>query len=330
MNLITKKDAENLQKYFGDFGGMIIPDAFTLELNSLVEDARAVLPGEEFNQLYRNITGKLPQPEVRTKTAANGMDVSIIRSQAKYYIAAGHITLALCRGVKKASIGCEDNNDVLRFTAHVCSELGLELHVYLSMAQSSDEALKADLTDQGCFVDDTSCVKLYNRPYMYAYQKFIGDRANSAFIAESTEVGCYPFPALSGLFAGQFGQKLRALIPSPSAVAVTIKSGSAAVAAFRAYKDAACRLITVEQPVCQQFYVDSYGSATLSVRPAASSEYNHNIAPELCNMWRMAEVVRLGAENYHMSENATERALYLIENRLPAIESLLLVEGENE
>ena len=111
-------------------------------------------------------------------------------------------------------------------------------------------------------------------------------------------------------------------------VAATIKNGNAAIAVFRAYPGA--RKITVEEPVSQQFYVDSYGGSTLSLRQAASAEHNRTVCAELVDMWRMAKVIRLGAENFSQAGSATERALNLIEKRVPEIETLLFMEGEDE
>ena len=315
----TQKDAECIVPYFGDFGGLILPDAFSVEIHTLAEDAARILPTDEFNDCFASIVGRLPEPEIRKEGGA-----SVVRSQAKYYIAAGHIALAACRGIVKLAISSLDDG-VLRFAAAVCRDLGKNLYVALSAQQSADETLKQDLKDLGCEVDDASCAKLYDHPHMYSFQRFIGDRANTAFIADGANLGCYPFPALSGLFASRFGYAVREKLgETPAVVAATMRSGSAAVAAFRAFRDAGCRFVTVEEPICQQMYVDGYGSAILSVRPAGSSKYNHTIAAELCNMWRMAEVVRLGTENYSHAATATERALHLIAERLPEHGALLL------
>lgn len=330
MYAITDKEVQSISPYFGDFGGMILPDAFSIELHTLADDAKRILPTEDFQSLFETLLSRIPFSELRTKQTSDDGTVTLVKSQAKYYIVAGHIALAKCRGIAKLSLASE-NDGVLRFAAEISNDMGFQLSVFLSSRQATDETLVKDLTDFGASVDAISCVNLFDRPHMYAFQKFVGDREGTAFLADGAEVGCYPFPALSGLFASRFGMELRSRLPRrPDAVAATIQNGNGAVAAFRAFKDDACQFITVEEPVCQQFYVDSYGGATLSVRTAASGKHNNNLAGELCNLWRMAKVIRLGAENYTKTEQPTDRALMLIKERLGSYQSLLLVEGENE
>lgn len=330
MRAFHVNDAERIVPYFGDFGGMILPDAFSIELQDLIDDAKRLIPTTEFSTTFQRLAAMLPVPVLERRTLAGRNAAVVVKSQARYYIAAGHLALAACRKIGQASIG-SSSDELLIYAAKASGELGIRLSVYLDRRQSGDGALKKALVEEGAVVDDTSCAKLYDRPYMYAFQQFIGNRAGSAFIADGAELGCYPFPALSGLFAEKFGETVRELLDqTPDTVAATIQNGNAALAAFRAFRDVDCRRITVEEPACQQFYADSYGSAMLSVRRAAGTGYNDNIAAELCNMWRMAEVVRLGAENYTRAADATERALLLIGRKLPACALLLLLEGEDE
>ena len=322
-----------LPMYFGDFGGIFVPDAFTPDFFDFARFAGACLPGAEFSACLRSMVAGLPP--VRTEKATiNALHVEIARSQALFYMVAGHLALAKLRGSTFHYLGAEQG-EIALFAARLCRENGMHCHITLSSALSQDTQLKETLSALGAEWDGETCEKLYDRPQAYAFQRYLGDRAGSGFIPVGANLGAYPYPALSGYFGGLWGARLRAALSElPDTVAATMLHGNAAVAAFRAFPDL-CRA-TVERPVCQQYHGEFCGCSLLMARTADSRKYAATLAPELTNLWRMAQVVRLGAEDYcevpapDGIRAETARAADIISRRLPEARRVLIVEGENE
>lgn len=321
-----------LPMYFGDFGGILVPDAFTPDFFSFAEKAAAAVSSSCFRSCMEEMLKKLPAMKLTTVTL-RGRTVQCVRSQALHYMVAGHLALAKILGSQYHYMGMNDGA-LAMFAAEICRDNDLHCHITLSRELSDDEMLRRALKELGAEVDDTTCGKLYNRPQAYAFQRYLGDRANSGFIPVGANLGAYPYPALSGYFAGLWGDALRKLAAMPDTVAVTMLHGNAAVGAFRAYPD--CRRVTVEQPVCQQYHGEFCGCSLLMTRTAAPREFSITLAPELTEQWRMAKVIRLGAEDYceaapeaGLSSEAV-RAVELMARRLPEAKYILLVEGENE
>lgn len=336
MSRVFEQDASSIQPYFGDFGGMLIPDSFMPDLLAFAEDARQIVVTDAFETWRRKALEGVAAPVLAHAGEQEGVMLYLAPSRARYYVAAGHLALARVRGTAVVNIGAK-SAALARFAAAACSKLGLHGHITLSRSLSSDEALKEELKSYGCALDDTTCVKLYNRPEAYAFQRYIGNRPGSSFIPFGAEVGAYPFPALSGLFGELFGRDLIEQLPSmPDGVAVTMQSGTAAVSVFRALENVGCARITVEEPVCQEFHGEYCGCVTLSVRFSRPTEYHTVICPQLADMWRVAGVRRLGCDNYYQAKAeggvsaAARRAAHLVRARLPEIRSLLIVEGEHE
>lgn len=336
LSRITERDASGIQPYFGDFGGMLIPDSFMPDLLAFAGDAKRIVTSDAFETYRRAALEEAPRLASVQAAAREGIAVYAVPSLARYYIAAGHLALAKARETGIVNVGAE-SEALARFAASACRRLGLSCHMTLSRELSEDVALKDALVKCGCEIDDTTCAKLYNRPEAYAFQRYIGNRLGSGFIPFGAEVGAYPFPALSGLFGELFGRELVETLPQlPDGVAVTMQNGTAAVAVFRALESADCARITVEEPVCQEFHGEYCGCATLTVRLSRPTEYHTTICPQLADMWRLAKAVRLGCDSYYTAEAedglsaAACRAAHLVRERMPELGSLLIVEGEDE
>ena len=321
-----------LPMHFGDFGGILVPDAFTPDFFSFAARADRVVRSEEFKACMAVMLEKVPAMEVVT-AEVNGKTVQSVRSQALYYMVAGHLALETLLESRYHYTGMTDEK-LACFAAEICREHGMHCLITLDRRLSEDAALKERLAALGAEIDDATCAKLYDRPQAYAFQRYLGDREHSGFIPVGTSLGAYPYPALGGYFGSMWGEKLRTAVKKPDLVAATMLHGNAAVAAFRAFPD--CRLATVEQPICQQYHGEFCGCSLLMVRTAKPREYSVTIAPELADMWRMAKVVRLGTEDYceaspeaGLSASAV-RAVDIISRRLPEAEHILVVEGEDE
>ena len=329
-NELTRPD---LPVYFGEFGGILIPDAFTPDVLHFAEEAEALVQTEAFSEAFSKALSFAPAEEIRKETLY-GRTFYIVPSRALYYMTAGHIALASLRGTAFNQIGTTDAK-IAKFAADACEALGIGLSATLGTALSDDEDLGRYLAEKGVSVDRETCGKLYDRPQAYAFQKYLGNRAESSFIPVGQALGPYPFTALTGLFGGQWGKALRAAMPEvPEAAAATMLQGNAALSVFRAFPE--CRKITVERPVPQEYHGEFCGASLLMVRPSADHKYAVPLAPEVTDGWRMAEIVRLGAGDYSEAEGTdgissdTVRAAALIAKRLPELSSVLLVEGQNE
>lgn len=322
-----------LPQYFGDFGGILVPDAFTPDIFTMATEAEIVLNSKEFMPCFKAILTEIPSMKIR-HVERDGRHIQIVCSQALYYMVAGHLALSKLRKCKFNFIGCEDA-DIALFAAKVCQKAEMHCHITLGKTLSNNKKLKEELQSWGVELDDSTCAKLYDRPQAYAFQKYLGNRSDSCFIPVGANLGCYPYPALSGFFGGIWGEKLKdAVEAAPDVVVATMLHGNSAVAAFRAF-GTSC-LATVEQPICQQYHGEFCGCSMLMVRTAAYREFSVTLAPELTDMWRMARVLRLGAEDYCRGSEcdglsvATNRAIEIVSRRLPETRSLLIVEGENE
>lgn len=333
--MFNKMQKVDLQKYFGDFGGMLIPDSFIPDLYKLAEEAKEMIKGEEFRRYYRILTESLP-PMIFIKDKTDELQVTRVPSQALYYIVSGYIAFARAKGSQYNYVGV-DTKEMAAFVAESCQKLNLGCSIILEKSLANETQLIQKLRKCGAEIDGETCARLYNRPQAYAFQKYLGNRQESSFIPVGTHLGPYPFPALGEIFAGEFGRKVRDHMGEvPDVVAATMLHGNAAVAAFAGYRGTSCRLVTVEGPMCQEYNGEFCGCSLLMARPAEPSEYAVTLCPQISNMWRMAEAIRLGTESYIEGEAAktmtaaSARAIRLINLRIPEAKRILIVEGENE
>lgn len=333
----TEEKALEIPMYFGDFGGILVPDSFTSDLFILAEDAKRIVQTDAFEAVFADILKDLPEIDIIGPVEREGTTLYTVRSHARFYVVAGHLALAKIKESRRVNIGAE-YADIALFAARACDNLGLGCKIALSRDLSEDVALKDSLKQLGCELDDTSCSKHYNQPQPFAFQNYLGSRRDNSFIPCTTDLGPYPFPALSGLFAGLFGNAVREQLDDlQDAVAVTMRHGTAAVAAFRAFSDTPCKLVTIEESICQEYHGEYCGCDTLFVRTAKPAEFSVTLSPEIVNLWRLAKVARIGADNHYEAEEKEEytstevlRTVHLLNQQMPEIKSLLVVEGENE
>ena len=334
MQISNDLSRPNLDRYFGEFGGILVPDAFTPEILNFAKEAEIIIPGKQFKECFETIVNDIDDPEVRIINDGN-IKFYIVNSQAFYWMTAGHIALACARGSKYNHIGIE-NADIARFVARQFKKFGMTCTITLSAELSANKNLIYELEKIGASVDSTTCVKLYNRPQAYAFQKYLGNRTESSFIPVGTNLGPYPFPALSGLFGGQWGKKIESIIGKDNIemVCATMLHGNAADAILRGFSGK--KFATIEKPICQEYTGEFCGCLLLMVRTAAYNEYSITICPKVADMWRKAESMRLGAADYREFDAAagisatTTRAINLIKSNVPDVKSVLVVEGENE
>ncbi len=289
-----------LNEYYGDFGGIFVPDSFTPDIDTLVKRSYVSLASKSFNDNFEKIIATLGASaiDLQRVTLANGKKIVHTSSKAELWNIAGQVALGLEHGAKLLAAGTGTPSLAMAF-AKACHSMNIKGLLFLNRELSGDKELITCLEKLDCDVDCKICSELFNVPNMYAFQKFMENRQDRYFVPIEANVGPFPFPSLTGYFAGLYGEKLLSILPSvPECCVVSITSGTNAVGVFTALASSGCKLVTVEEPVAQENHCVYCGDFTLMTRMADSKAESEAICPELVNWWRMGKVIRLGCDHF--------------------------------
>ena len=292
------------QRWFGDFGGgFCLDDITNYDQEQVARRLAGYLSQEEFLPLFQSMLELIlpdgPQPPARF-SLPEGRILYRVDNLSWYYNLAGQLALAKLDGKQILCTGTRVDSQC-RLLAHTARTLGMELHLILSRSQAQNETLVAELTQLGCVLDRETCVKWPDSPYAYAMYHCESSLTVFVLVLEAN-FGAYPYPSLAGLLAGKYGAQLyaqAARLPIDG-IAVPVVTGTEAVGVLPPWLNAAPHplLMTVEDPICEEYHVTDMGTYTLATRSALREEPNTTLCPELVSWWRTAKVVRLGCDHY--------------------------------
>jgi tryptophan synthase beta subunit len=295
-----KEQKVNLPEYFGDFGGIFVADSFTPDLDRLAIAADEKIITDSFQQNFIEIIKDIAPSVIDFKEyeLANGGKLIQTPSLAEYYNTAGQVTLGAELGVELIVSGAETPQLALAF-GKACQALNRNGLLYLNRQTGENEELLSELEKLSCEVDTKTCRELFNIPQMYAFQKYMENRSERYFVPLEANVGPYPFPALAGYFAGIFGEAMSISLPrTPECCVIPIKTGTSAIGVFRALAASGCKLVTVEEPVAQEYHGVFCGAYTITAKMSSGQEEGNALCPELVSLWRKGDVIRLGCDHY--------------------------------
>lgn len=283
--------------WFGDFGGSIATDTDTLNIMSRASKIEAVLSSTEFDQQFdKNLSFLIPEKwTIEKYDLSKDFTCFIAPGLSRYFNLAGQFAVATLLGYKKIQTGTYSRNMAVAY-AKISKYLGMQSEITLSRELSSDATLISQLNELGCMVDSSMCGALLDLPYAY-YERAFSTPADYYVIILEANYGLYPKPGLVGLLAGLYGKVLRnALDNFPECCVVPINTGTEAIGVLSAFLQTKCTLITVEEPISQEFHITDSGTYTISTRNAQHEEMNITLCPELVNWWRTGQVTRLGCD----------------------------------
>jgi len=287
-----------IQKYFGKYGGFFVPDPFVPALDALAGVFANTATGSELTRATNEavqLMGIEPvsfgKPESIGKSRCH-----IIPSNVQKVLAAGYAGLGKVLG-RHLAYGVSDRQLALAIAA-LAETWELKASLWLDRKLGNDPSLVADLQKKGLEVDTEKTRNLFDDPTMYAFQRYIADPQANLFAPLATNVGPYPFPEISAVFAALFGDRVRLAVEAspamkPAAYVVPGIPGTEAIAMLRALKPGA-RLITYETSTDTE-RDDCYCGAYTRVVQKASQE--QVLSPELVTAWEAVKVQRLKAKD---------------------------------
>lgn len=322
-----------IEKKFGDFGGLFMSDIFTLFMEDLALDIKHVLNTNGFFLEYDKTLDLFSPEEIRFQeiTLQNNKTVFMAQSQALMNIMAGHLAIAKCLDIKTVCAGVTSIQQAY-LLAKVCSELNIHLMVFLGRGISQDEILLKKIEELGCEIDTEKCETLFDNPSMYAFLAFNSKPKERYFLPLFANIGPYPFPSLTSIFACRFGSELLGNFPSSiDCIAVPINTGTNALGIFKPIINSGKTLITIEPFFSQERRDASCGAIT---QITSSIEGERILCPELVYWWRMGKVIRLGGEYcgpYRIFDQGlpshVNRAIELTMDRVNFNKFLILITG---
>lgn len=293
--MLIFSDGTDLPESFADFGhNFAVSDDADAVLNYPVEQTKKILASEVFEKDFRAFLGKLLPGDIRiVRKEAAGKKIITAPAFGAYYNLAGWMALARAKGITELSIGAYESH-LVRSLARVAGETGFHLTVTASVEQADDEALLRELEGYGAAIDTETCREYFDFPYTYREALF----GTPPFLAvpASANFGGFPKPALSGIFAGIYGEDLlEALGMIPEACVVPVNTGLNAVAVFKAFGKTDCLLATYEKTVAQEFHVVDTMCYSIKVRRDEDIR-DVVICPECAAFWRLGRAARLGCD----------------------------------
>ncbi len=319
-----------LKERFGDFGGFNFTNEFQDKSNEASE-LLEILKSDIFEEKFIDILDQLlPEEKVAYKEFGD-LKVTLVRNNTYYYTAAGALAIAILKEKKKLTLGVFPYlKDVVLKLGPVCKKIGLHLIVSLCKELAHDKEYVEKLNELGLEVDDKMCETYFNLVVLNAQVATMSDFMNTYMMFLTANSVEYPNPALVGTLAGVYGKKILDTVGSNfDAIIAPIYDGTNAVGLFKAYKESNAKLITVERTVAQEYH----DGVTLFTRSAETEDANVIMCPELCDWWRMGEVVRLGCDRvlkvdtsgYSDLDETTARAIRLSLERF-SLKKVLVME----
>ncbi len=290
-------DGAVLKRWFGDFGGgFCINDTANERYNHPEIAAIEAILTEAYEENFRKaIKVLVPELKVKEEVLSNGTKLTIVPALGRYYNLAGHVALALTQGKSEIYNGTYNAKTALAL-AKLANAFNLKLELHLGAKISKDKELVEQIKALGTEPDDKLADELFDMPYVYVLAPFTNPRPGVT-VTDTANYGDYPGPALAGLLASIYGEDLKQKCGTDfDAVVVPTIEGTNALSIFKAYKNEKADLISVEETIAQEFHLIDHNCYTISVRRSDHDEMNLTLCPELVDMWRNAEVSRLGAD----------------------------------
>lgn len=320
--MLKYNDTTEMPLRFGDFGGNDSIGDFELgRLNPDISFIRQTITGPEFEKEFRKmISCLIPEFSIRKEELAGGRTVWIAPALGKKYVLAASLAYAKTVGKKEVSIG-SGSRELVEAAVSASRENDLGIQIILGRELCGDSEFVQKLKDQGAQVDDVTCVKYFDLPYSYLIRPFVPDP--EAYILQTeANYGIWPRPGLTGIFAGLYGADLLDKLGHvPEACVVPVRTGTNAVGVFKGFAGTGCRMATAEMPVAEEIHTVNVGAYTIAVRSADTEGINISICPELVNMWRNNQVLRLGCDRLYAvdTRELEERNISRISARAAAL-----------
>lgn len=288
-------DGTDIPESFADFGHTFaVSDDADAVLNYPVEQTKKILVSETFEKDFRACLGELLPGKIRIrKKEVAGKKIITAPAWGAYYNLAGWMALAKAKGITELSIGAYESH-LVSSLAKAAANLGFHLTVTASVEQAGDETFVRELEESGAVVDTDTCREYFDFPY--TYREVLFGEPPFLTVPASANFGAFPKPALSGIFAGIYGEDLlKELGAVPEACVVPVHTGLNAVAVFKAFAKTGCRLATYEKTVAQEFHVVDTMCYSIKVRRDEDPR-DVVICPECAAFWRLGRAARLGCD----------------------------------
>ena len=325
-----------IPEFFGDFGGSMMTDSDIFVNRHRAELWEKAISSEEFDRLYPEYL-KLTANDIRKQKfgLTDGTEITYIEDQSRYYSMAAQLAVAKITEKTEIDAGLYLKDVALKLSS-VCKQLGFTCKIVLSQELSRDEELVKTLEADGTTVDNTTCLKLYDLPHALFERAFFNPENNFVYLAEGN-LGIYPKPGLIGLTYTLFGKEVLKEAGDFDCCVVPTATGSEALGIFKLLieKGSDVKLVTVEEPICQEYHLSESGTYTICTKPAhKDQQINTTICPELANWWRLGSVVRLGADKLTVDDlslseelpinHQSKRAIALTKQRFESRKMLVI------
>ena len=282
-----------LQTWFGDFGG----DVCDSEVMNAPWDAQrfeTILQKDEFYKYFENNI-KIMKLDIENKIKkfkVKNREITIVPRLASLYAIAGQLAIAQCEKITKI-ITATDEKEIAEIIVKTCKQLGLEIEVALSEKLCLDNDFINHLMELGCSkVENDFCVTYFDQPFT-ALGKMSMMSKDAYILVATANYYQAPYPALVGLLSSVYGNIVNEKLKDEQldAVIVPIKDGTNALGLFKGI-DTSARKITYEDTISTEYH----NGESLLTRSANNIEPNTTLCPELANLYRRAEVARIGCD----------------------------------
>lgn len=298
------KEFEPLRRWFGDWGGGFCADDITnYDQEQYAKGLARRVKSQQFRDLQEEIFHDVlgcSWDEVRQFELESGKHLYVTKNLSWHCNLAGQLAMARLEGRERLCGGTRERWQCL-CAARAAQKLGMELTLVLSREQAQDDDFVAQLEALGCIADRKTCVDLPDSPYAYAMYRC--ESSPVYVLVLEANFGPYPCPALAGLLAGRFGEKLLDLTRNIEldSVMVPITTGTEAVGVFNPWLNSGRegKLMTCESLISEEYHIIDMANYTLATRSAEKDQPNTTLCPELVDWWRMAKVLRLGCDRCH-------------------------------
>ena len=300
----------DLQMDFGKYGGMYVPDPFTVTLGALADEVKKLENNTEFESAYRTALSAtdFSLPEIEFVGKMVDSEVYKIPSMTNHFIISGFLALAKVLDLTPA-FAVESEED-LKIFIDAAQALGVKPYVVLNKEFGSNNSIKSELEGYGYKVDVEKCATLFDEPILYAFQYFISNVMTSLYIPADSNVGPYPYLSIISAFIDGYAKVLKDAVANkfdklPVAVLAAGVPGTSAVAAFKAFENSDVRIITYEKPFDHE-REDCYCGIYTKVVEVGGEE--KVLSPELILGWENGEVDRVFAKDYNSAIAAIEQS----------------------